>query len=175
MSAGHVFHFQAAERGKVHDEQVEQRERVGQRDVAALGPRIELKLVKEPPGVSREAVADDGRDDADSQHQRAHAAGPLRIVNHLQDFLFQILQQHAPGKFFWKQFNVNQNLREGSQLRRLLAAGFIGHPSDNAAEHAQGVLEPLGVAPQPIQVVGDPAGQFARGPRNTDRLPGGRE
>jgi len=167
VAAGHVFHGHTGEGGDVENEDVEQFEALRNGNAAGARTSVKLKFAENAPGVGGEAVAQGESEAAEAFADFADGAKAVGLIDKSVNFAFDGGKRVAFTEFGGEKIKVGEEADQRGEIGRFFCANF-GEAAEDAAEKADGILKPFGVAAEPVEVVGDAAGDFGGGTFEAD-------
>ncbi len=175
VAARHVLHFHAAERREVRDHPVQVREHVVDLDATVPNAEVLLQLVQDARRVDREPIADRCREPSDfgKRAPQLRTRAPLEQV--AENFLVPLAGRERRRHLRRQLTQRDHHAQQCGELHRRVARILQRHAHDHAAQQAQDVLRPLGLPPEPEQVVGDTARHVGGSPLLAHRRRRGRQ
>ena len=131
-----------------------------------------LQTIQQAPAIVAQMVAYRAAGSQQAIEQRLHAAGVLRIGDQVEQFLAQCEEPRA------RRFRHRRH-RDLQGVEQVVQTALVGivllpfqQPPECFAQQPRGAVEPFEVAPHPVQVIGNPAGQIAAIASHHDRAVG---
>ena len=131
-------------------------------DAAVPETEVLLQLVQDPPGIHRQPVPDGARDAAEVGQRVAQGGRRILPEHERQQVLLEGANRHRFTEPLRQQLQPDQHTEQRQQLGGVLRPVRVRQTGHGAAQQPHRVLRTLRVAPEPEQIVGDPAGQIGR-------------